>query len=150
VFSGVAQSPWAQTHRYLSDWTFSSTAIAHSFQPFNILTGDDNVGDGQVTTHRPVGLGRDAGIGPNFFSVDARLMRTLRLKRERSTLTITLDAFNVLNRTNFQSVNNIVGDLPLSALPKRLVGQRSDPTLPFSFTAANDPRQIQLGAKLSF
>ena len=149
VFSGVFQSPWAG-HRSLAGWTVSASAEAHSFEPYNIITGDDNAGDGQVTNHRPVGLGRDVGIGPNFFGMNARLMRTLRIGAEKTRLSFLIETFNILNRTNFQSVNNVVGDIPLSALPKPLIGRRSDPTLPFSFTAANDPRQIQLGAKISF
>jgi hypothetical protein len=153
VFSGVFESPWANGaghHLILSDWTLSASVQAHSFQPFNIITGDDNAGDGQTTTHRPIGLGRDTGIGPNFFGMNVRVMRTLRVGGDKTLLSFRIEAFNVLNRTNFQSVNNVAGDIPLSALPKPLVGRRSDPTLPFSFTAANDPRQIQLGARISF
>jgi hypothetical protein len=153
VANGILQSPWSSTggkHRFLADWSLSATAHAHSFQPFNIITGDDNVGDGQVTNHRPVGLGRDVGIGPDFFSMNMRIMRSMRVGLERARLAFSIEAFNLLNRTNFQSVNNVVGDVALSALPHPLVGRRADPTLPFSFTVANDPRQIQLGAKISF
>lgn len=152
VVNGIVESPWSGSsrHRLLGGWTFSTIAHAHSFAPFNVLTGEDNVGDGQVTTHRPIGLGRNAGIGPNFFGIDMRLMRSIRLGRERSRLFFTIEAFNLLNRTNFQSVNNIVGNAPLAALPTPLTGRRGDPTMPFSFTAARDPRQVQLAIKVAF
>jgi hypothetical protein len=152
VVSGILESPWTGVarHRFLAGWSFSVIVHAHSFQPFNILTGNDNVGDGQVTTHRPIGLGRDAGIGPNFFTMDTRLTRELRFASDRTRVCFTIEAFNLLNRTNFQSVNNIVGDVPIAALPTPLIGRRADPTLPFSFTAANDPRQVQLGVRFEF
>lgn len=48
--------------RLLGDWTFSPTVRANSSRPFNVLSGFDNLGDGQVNTHRPWPLGRDTGI----------------------------------------------------------------------------------------
>jgi hypothetical protein len=54
----------------------------------------------------------------------------------------------VLNRLNYKGVNNTVG---LFAPPYDVSG-RSDlrPSDPLAFTSAFDPRQIQLGARLSF
>jgi len=63
---------------------------------------------------------------------------------------VIAECFNVLNRTNFQAVNNIVGDVPLSALPHPIVGTRASPTTPLAYTAAYDPRQFQFGLKFSF
>jgi len=155
VGTAIFESPVASRKtfggRLLSGWMFSPIASANSFRPFNVLTGTDNLGDGETTTHRPLGLGRDVGIGPNYFSVDERLSRPFSLGKERRVRgQVIAECFNVLNRTNFQAVNNIVGDVPLSALPHPIVGTRASPTTPLAYTAAYDPRQFQFGLKFSF
>jgi hypothetical protein len=62
----------------------------------------------------------------------------------------TAEGFNLLNRTNFKNVNNTVGSLQLSDLPRPIEGQRGVPTAPLSFTSAFDPRQFQFGLKINF
>ena len=69
----------------------------------------DSLGDRHTDTHRPWGLGRNAGIGPDFFSVDMRLTRTIPLS-ETVNLQVIGEAFNLLNRTNFKTVNGVVGN----------------------------------------
>lgn len=145
-------------HRFVANavvdykgWSFAPIVSAHSGLPFNIITGTDTVGDGEVNTHRPVGAGRNIGHGPDSFGIDARLARAFALAHEgRLRMVVTAEAFNILNRTNFLTVNNVVGNLPLSALPRQIAGMRGDPTDPLSFTSASDPRQIQFGMKLQF
>jgi hypothetical protein len=104
--------------------------------PFNIQTGTDRNNDTAVND-RPAGVGRNTGRGFNFASLDLRLSRKLLIK-ERLQLEAIVEAFNVLNRANLQLPNNIFG-----------TGQ----TPPAAFrqpTAAADPRQLQLGLRLSF
>jgi hypothetical protein len=135
----------------LGDWTFSPILSAHSFRPFNIITGYDTLGDGQPNTHRPLGAGRDIGLGPNSFTVNTRLARVIPVAQDGGVkLVVTAEAFNLWNRTNFLTVNNVVGSLPLSALPQPLTGRRGDPTQPLSFTSAGEPRQFQFGLKIEF
>ena len=137
--------------RLLSDWRISSITRANSFQPFNLLTGFDNVGDGQVNTHRPLGLGRNVGIGPALFTFDMRLARRFRIPGlERAGLEFTAEVFNALNHTNFRTLNSVVGPLPINQLPRPLKGNRGNPTSPLGFTSAHDPRQFQLGINLEF
>ncbi|MCW5978359.1 MAG: TonB-dependent receptor [Bryobacteraceae bacterium] len=136
--------------RLWSNWTASGIFRANSFRPFNVLTGFDNLGDNLTTTHRPLGLGRNAGIGPGFAALDARLARRIPLPGERVTLEFTGEAFNLTNHTNFVSVNNIVGAMPLAALPNPLKGHRGYPTEPLAFTAAAEARQVQLGLRIQF
>jgi Carboxypeptidase regulatory-like domain len=156
VVSGYIESPGVRDgtkfwNRLLADWTVAPIVQASSFRPFNTLTGVDNLGDGQINTHRPLGAGRNIGIGPNFFTVNVRLVRRILFGvEERRNIEFSAEAFNVLNRTNFQSVNNIVGNISLSKLPKRIVGHVGNPTQPLAFTSAYDPRQFQLGAKINF
>ncbi len=149
VVTAVLESPYKNI--WLRDFTLSPIIAANSGRPFNILTGYDTVGDLHPTTHRPFGAGRNIGIGPSFFSADLRLARHFSLGPEKKRgLDITAEAFNLLNHTNFKSVNNIVGDLTLQQLPNPIVGFRGDPADPLAFTAAYDPRQFQLGVKLSY
>jgi hypothetical protein len=124
--------------------------IASSGRPFNVLTGVDNMGDNQVNTHRPLGAGRNIGRGPGFFTLDARLSRKFRLGSEARNLEFIAEGFNLLNRTNFRSVNNVVGPITVEQLPRPLEGRRGIPTTPLAFTSAFDPRQFQFGLKLNF
>jgi hypothetical protein len=134
-----------------AQWTLTSVIRANSGRPFNILTGYDNMGDGQVNTHRPLGAGRNLGHGPAFFSIDVRATKMLRFSAGAlDSLELTVEAFNLLNRTNFQSVNNIVGTLTLDQLPDPLVGHRGNPVTPLAFTSAYDARQLQFGVRARF
>jgi hypothetical protein len=156
VASGVFQTPHAASCRdaltacLLSDWTISGIVTASSARPFNVLAGVDNLGDGSVTNHRPLGLGRNVGIGPDYASADIRLARMISVRSERVHLRLMCEAFNILNRTNFESVNNIVGNVPLSALPQRITAQTGSPTTPFSYTSARPARQLQVGLAVEF
>ena len=74
--------------------------------PFDITTGADDNGD-SVANDRPAGVTRNTGKGPGLARIDLRVGRIFRLpspvKRERQprNFDIYVDAFNVLNRTNF-------------------------------------------------
>ncbi len=155
VGNAVYFSPWHASrgagfaHNLFSDFVVSPIVIANSAVPFNLLTGYDNVGDRHVTTHRPPGAGRDIGIGPNFFTANLRLSRSFRWGPER-TIEFIADGFNLTNRTNFLTVNNIVGNLTLAQLPNPLQARPGPPTSPLSYTSAGDPRQFQFGLRLRF
>jgi hypothetical protein len=124
---------------------------ASSGRPFNVLTGFDIFGDNHPTVHRPFGAGRNIGHGPDFFIVDLRLARRFAFSADgRRNVEFTAEGFNLLNRTNFKSVNNVVGNISLAALPHPIVGQAGTPTNPLAFTSAFDPRQFQFGLKVNF
>ena len=149
VANAVYQSPARSL--LAKDWTISFITMATSGQPFNVVTGTDNVGDGEVTNHRPLGLGRNMGKGPNLFTADFRVARAIALQKDSNLrLQLTAEVFNALNRTNFASVNNVVGNVSVQSLPSPIVGVRGDPSLPFSFLSAHDPRQFQFGLRLAF
>ena len=155
VVNTVVNSPWETDsgsgllHNLLSDFTLSGILIARSFAPFNLNAGYDNVGDRHTDTHRPWGVGRNTGIGPNFFTLDLRLNREFPFGESRN-VEFAAEAFNLLNRTNFRHVNSTVGELSLEELPASLKGRRGPATEPFSFTSAFDPRQFQLSLRLNF
>ncbi|PYR51184.1 MAG: hypothetical protein DMF95_08905 [Acidobacteria bacterium] len=92
--------------------TFTSTirvgAIAKlaSGAPFDITTGFDNNGD-TVANDRPPGVTRNTGQGPGLAQLDLRVTKLLSVwrpfdypDRSHEVMTINLDLFNVLNRTN--------------------------------------------------
>lgn len=136
--SGMLEVPVARTvwPRILGgvqlSYIFSYTAAL----PFNVQTGTDRNNDTNVND-RPEGIGRNTGKGFGFNSLDVRLSRIFRWS-EHLHLEAMAEAFNLLNHTNLQFPNNIFG--PGSAPP---------PTFGRA-TAAADPRQIQLGLRLSF
>ena len=60
------------------------------------------------------------------------------------------EEFNLLNHTNFWTVNNVVGAISVGDLPQPLAGMRAAATSPLAFTSAYDPRQYQFGVKVNF
>ena len=118
----------------------------NSPRPFNLLAGTELNNDRHNTTDRPLFAGRNIGIGPNFWTFDTRLSRRFTLA-ERRNIEFLFETFNLFNRLNYTSVNNTVG----AAIPSSLTG-RGDrtPSQPLGFTAAADPRRIQLGVRFTF
>ena len=67
---------------------------------------------------------------------------------EFSSAHLSVEGFNILNRTNFASVNNVVG---IIAPPFNLSGtEAASPSQPLGFTSAFTKREIQLGIRVSF
>ncbi|QOY84906.1 TonB-dependent receptor [Paludibaculum fermentans] len=150
VINAVYQSP---AHNYiLGGWNLAPIFQANSGRPFNLLAGVDVNGDNYSTNDRPFPAGRDIGRGPSYVSVDMRLSRRFRLgSSERAALEFLAEGFNLANHTNFKTVNNTVGAVPLSAIRQPITGIKgASPTTPLAFTSAYDPRQFQFGLKLSF
>jgi hypothetical protein len=82
-----------------------------------------------------------------------RLSRTFRL-REKATLQLLAEAFNITNRTNYASVNNVVGSnfgLTPGFTTFNVSGDATfSPTQPLGFTSAYAKREFQLGFRLDF
>jgi hypothetical protein len=89
------------------------------------------------------------GQGPDFVAVDMRLSRRFQVG-ERGTLEFIAEGFNLMNRTNFRSINNIVGDVPYQTLGSPIVGNRRPASFPLAYTSAQNPRQFQFGLKFYF
>lgn len=152
VFSATFQSP--SSNKFLRDFLFSPIFIAGSGRPFNLLLGFDSNGDSRTQTDRPGAVGRNTGLGEPFYSFDARLARRIKFG-ETKFLELTLEGFNLFNRTNFQGVNNIVGTLSLAERNQLETitarGNRTKaPTQPLGFTSASNSRQLQFGARFNF
>ncbi len=145
-------------HALLSNFQISPIFRYNSGHPFNLLAGADVNGDRHSTNDRPIGVGRNTGLGPDFTSFDMRLSRAIKLG-ERAQLQFMAEGFNLANRTNYASVNNIVDPTFLvkkslggvGNLTANVKGDASKlPTDPLGFTSALAKRQIQLGLRATF
>ncbi|HEY8187274.1 MAG TPA: TonB-dependent receptor [Pyrinomonadaceae bacterium] len=144
VLAAVLESPWKGA---LSGFQLSPIIRYNSPHPFNLLAGTNLNNDRHSTTDRPPGAGRNTGIGPNYFDFDMRLARHFKVS-EKASLQVIAEGFNLFNRTNFASVNNVVGVI---APPFNLRGNRAlSPSQPLGFTSAFPKRQLQLGVRLNF
>jgi outer membrane receptor protein involved in Fe transport len=135
AISGTLTTPAAASdtvfHRLANGWLFSYIFTYTSALPFNIQLPNDRNGDTNFND-RPAGVGRNAGEGFDYRSLDLRLSRTFPVTRGLSVEAI-VDAFNVLNRANYQVPNNVITS-PTFGRP----------------TAVNDPRQLQFGLRVLF
>jgi hypothetical protein len=157
VANAIIESPLAPGRdRSIRDnlfggWLMSPILQYNSFRPFNLLTGVDNLGDGYITNKRPYKAGRNIGQGPDFFSIDLRISRRFLFGRDgRAGIEFIAEGFNMLNRTNFRTVNQTVGDVPLESLPNPVRAFRGSPSEPLAYTSALEPRQFQFGLKISY
>ncbi|HVF86048.1 MAG TPA: TonB-dependent receptor [Pyrinomonadaceae bacterium] len=140
VLSGTLEGPQdefdAAPRRLLRSFQFAYIFTYASRLPFNIVTGNDRNFDTNFND-RPPGVGRNAGRGFHFASLDLRLGRRFRFT-ERAELEVLAEGFNVLNRANFAIPNNTFGT---GAIPLASFGRP---------TAAFDARQFQFGLRLSY
>jgi hypothetical protein len=142
TLSGAFEAPPAAINQGPLRRALAGFQLSYIFQygsrlPFNIVTGTDRNFDTNVND-RPVGVGRNTGRGFDFAALDLRLSRRVRLG-ERLSLETMVEGFNVLNRENLQ-----------------LPGTTFNPANPATLqtfgrpTAADNPRQLQFGLRLSF
>jgi hypothetical protein len=124
-----AAGKWA---KILEGFQLSPLFTYGSPYPFNVVTGGQTI---QTTAARPLGFGRNTGVGFNSATLDVRLSRKIRLT-DRASMEWIAESFNVLNRTNLLFPNNTWGT---GVTPVATFG------LP---TAAGDPRQIQFGLRV--
>ena len=130
----------------------------YSPYPFNVTTGQNSV---QTTALRPCApgyvltpnaantcanaspgtlIGRNAGVGFNFFNMNVRLSRIIPLG-DRFKLEGIAEAFNALNHRNNQIPNGTFGLGTYPTAPSATFGQP---------TAVADPRSVELAAKFTF
>ena len=153
VVAGVFQSPWkggsdaSLVRRTFSGFTLSPIVRGNSSRPFNLLVGGDINGDRHSTNDRPPGAQRNSGIGPDFWTLDMRLAWQFGVSR-KARLLIMAEGFNISNRTNFATVNNVVGAI---GPPFDLrASERVSPSTGLGYTGALAKREMQLGLRLIF
>ena len=145
VVSGSVNSPmtpartaWAHvTHGFL----LGAMLQYYSALPFNITSGVTTV---QGTAGRPIVDGafieRNAGVGPDFFSLGARVSRSFRAG-DRVQIEGFAEGFNLTNRTNVVTVQGNFGAGAYPASPAATFGQ---------VLSVGDPRSVQLGVRMKF
>ncbi|HZE82280.1 MAG TPA: TonB-dependent receptor, partial [Candidatus Polarisedimenticolia bacterium] len=125
VIAAVLESPWK--NRILAGFQVAPIVRYNSEHPFNLLAGTNVNNDRHSTNDRPPGAGRNTGIGPDYVTFDMRLSRAFKLT-EKANVQLMAEGFNIFNRTNFASVNNVVGVI---APPFRLSGtEAASPSQP--------------------
>ena len=151
VMAGVFDAPWKNP--ILAGFQLSPIFTYNSGHPFNLLAGGEVNGNNHTTNERPLGAGRDTGLGPDYTNFDMRLSWRYKI-REKTSLQLTAEGFNLANHTNFASVNNEVS--PLFGLAPGFTtfhvhgSSALSPSQPLGFTSAFPKREIQLGLRLSF
>jgi Carboxypeptidase regulatory-like domain/TonB dependent receptor-like, beta-barrel len=136
--AGPARTLWT---RITNGFQLSGTLQYYSALPFNITSGVTTI---QGTAGRPILNGafieRNAGDGPDFFTVNARLSRSFRAVG-RVQIEGLVEAFNLTNRANVVTVNGNFGAGAYPTNPSSTFGQ---------VTAVGDPRSLQVAARLKF
>jgi hypothetical protein len=164
VMAGVIDSPW--TNSILAGFQLAPIFTYNSGHPFNLLAGGEVNGNNHTTNERPIGAGRDTGLGPSYTNFDMRLSWQHKLG-EKARVQFTAEGFNIANHTNFASVNNVVNPLfgiqtgptvcPVAGTCA--TGNTSfnvhgsaalSPSQPLGFTSAFPKREIQLGLRFMF
>jgi Carboxypeptidase regulatory-like domain/TonB dependent receptor len=114
---------------------------AYSALPFNITSGVTTI---QGTAGRPIVnaafIERNAGVGSDFFSLNARISRVFRL-RGRVELEGLAEGFNLTNHRNVLTRNTNFGSGAYPTNPSATFGQ---------ITAVGDPRTFQFGIRVRF
>jgi hypothetical protein len=97
-------------------------------------------------TTDPYGIGnakRDVVRGPGIENTDLALYKNIPWGGEGSrTMQFRLEAYNAFNHTQFSSVNT-------SALFNPTTGAQTNQSFGY-YTAARNPRRVQIGFKISF
>jgi hypothetical protein len=163
VLSGMVRLPL--------DFQVSGIVTYANGRPFNITMGTDWNGNGNSEQDRPDSvptaanidqgtadtrpynpegprgrgadgaLGRNAGKGPDFFTIDLRLSKLVKAGGHRS-LELLAEAFNLTNRVNETGYSGNVRSSNYY-LRRRLRGT-------IGGTGTADPFQLQLGVRLNF
>ena len=144
VFYGSINSPMTPAttvwEKINHGFQLSSMLQAYSALPLNITSGVTTV---QGTAGRPIVNGafieRNAGEGPDFFSMSLRLSRGFAVGGTR--VEGLVEAFNLTNRVNTVTVNANFGAGAYPANPSATFGQ---------VTAVGDPCSIQFGVRVRF
>ena len=149
VVAGVFDSPWKG--KIMGGFQLAPIFAYHSGHPFNLLAGGEVNGNNHTTNERPIGAGRDTGLGPSYSNFDMRLSWKHKVG-EKAALLFTAETFNIANHTNFASVNNEVGPLFGVLNPTFNVHGSAalSPSQPLGFTSAFPKREIQLALRLTF
>jgi len=133
-----ARTPWEKISR---GFQASTMLLYYSKLPLNITSGVTTI---QGTAGRPIVNGqfidRNAGTGPDFLSLNARVSRSFRIAGPLQVEAIA-EGFNLTNRVNVVAMNGNFGAGAFPTNPAPTFGQ---------MTAVGDPRSFQFALRLKF
>jgi hypothetical protein len=155
VVNGTVTTP-KSWNPFARDFLFSLIATIQSPMRFSKFAGFDANGDIFGNNDR-VGIEpRNTFIGDNFRSVDFRIGRTFPFREKRS-LEVIAEAFNLFNTTNIRFFNTVYGASDFCPVDPTAFGcgpnsfrEGSPNPLYGSPRAVFNPRQIQLAVKFNF
>ncbi|KAF0248663.1 MAG: ferrienterochelin and colicins outer membrane receptor, partial [bacterium] len=149
VLSGAMDIGYRKS-KLLKDFRLSTIINAESGRPYNITAGADlNLSGDFPPSDRPLGLGRNTGVSPSFFTIDMRLERKFTIK-EHIQVQGFLEVFNLFNQVNISEIDGI---FPADANGNFTLPQKDGSHFvapPERFRSAFAPRQLQLGFRVSF
>src|SRR5260370_774140 len=99
--------------------------------------------DGNSSTDRPPGVGRNSFEGPNLMTADLRISKDIGLW-ERAKLRLVFEGFNITNRANYNSL--LTTQYVFNAATRAFTTAAGFLTPTTTF----DPRILQLAATLTF
>src|SRR5947209_5742325 len=148
VANFVADAP---QQSFLRNFELSSIVTLQSARPFTLFVGFDANNDGNPVTDRVGASARNTYRGDSLKAVDLRLSRVVHLK-ERAQLNLSVDAFNLFNRSNVDEVFSVYGAPDfVGPVPRRFGDGITGPSGAVgSPRTVFNPRQLQFGLKLSF
>jgi len=142
----------------LNEWKISSIVTAGSGRPVNATVDGDPNQDGNYDNDRLPGYTRNAFTGPDYSSVDLRLVRKIHVGHAYR-LEFTADSFNLFNRDNqrveitsdgltAEATTFVQYTVYVNGVPAPAYYQ--EPQNFLKPNAAFAPRQVQLGLKFIF
>ena len=141
-----------------NNWKFSSVITAGSGRPVNATIAGDPNNDGNIYNDRLPGYARNAFLGPDYFSSDLRITRSIRCG-EHVVWNLMAESFNVFNRTNammqvssdgyYNSAGQFVA-YSTTVKGKRYPGAYLMNSRFLMPTNAYAPRQVQFAIRMSF
>ncbi len=143
---------WANPIRKVSGgWELSGIFTAGSGFPYSGILNYDLNNDGNPSTDRLPGLGRNTFRTPSIATLDLRVARNFQLARQ-ARLQARCDAFNVFNRTNILTVRNnyyAYSKCGIAGMPCLI--PQTDPLTGFGTPVATlGARILQLSLRISF
>jgi outer membrane receptor protein involved in Fe transport len=140
-----------------SNYTLSGIVQFQSGTPYSALVGGDPNNDGNRANDRLPGTVRNQFTTPAVYQFDVRATRSIPI-REQMRVRLILEAFNLFNRSNVATVNNIffnysggaAGTLTAPSFITAFGTPRSFQSPASGTTTFVIPRQLQLAVKFDF
>ena len=127
-------------------WQLSAIYNARSGQPYSATVGGNaDIGrDGNTRNDRPPFIGRNTYTLPNVYTLDVRVTKAFPIYRERVTMRLIGEAFNLANRANFSNVFRSPYNYVSASGMFTSVANFQQPSATF------DPRIMQLALRIDF